>query len=95
LLELFQIAFERALVVNYRIGSSGPLEWLAAYGFVVIAFLALAFAVVAPLWIWASNIHDRWPVYSKNQRIRALGWYFLFIGVSAFCIWRSTYLAAG
>jgi hypothetical protein len=81
--------------MNYRIGSSGPLEWLAAYGFVIIAFLALAFAVIAPLWIWASNIVDHWAGYSKQQRIKSVAWYALVMGVSTFFIWRATYLAAG
>ena len=80
---------------NYHIGSSGPLEWLSAYAFVIVAFLALAFATIAPMWIWAANIRDRWPAYSTKQRISRLGWYFLVLGVSVFCIWRSTYLAEG
>ncbi len=95
LLELFQILIRKVPVGNYHIGSSGPLEWLAAYGFVVIAFLALAFAAIAPLWIWASNIRDRWPGFTKNQRVNALAWYFLVLGVSVFFVWRATYLAEG
>ena len=81
--------------MNVRIGSSGPLEFLAAYGFVIVAFLALAFALIAPLWLWAANIRDRWAGYSKKERITQLGWYFLVLGVSTFFVWRATYLAAG
>jgi len=81
--------------MNFKIGASGPLEWLAAYAFVIIAFLALAFAVLAPMWIWAANIKDRWPGYTKVERIKALGWYFLVLGVTTFFVWRATYLAAG
>jgi ABC-type multidrug transport system fused ATPase/permease subunit len=81
--------------MNYKIGSSGPLEWLAAYGFVIVAFLALAFAFIAPLWIWAQNIIDRWPNYTKKERIRSLCWFALVLGATAFCTWRATYLAAG
>jgi hypothetical protein len=68
---------------------------LAAYGFVVVAFLALVFAVVAPMWLWAAHIIDRWPIYAPRSRVKALGWYFLVLGVSAFFIWRATYLADG
>ncbi len=81
--------------MNYNIGSSGPLEWLAAYAFVIVAFLALAFATIAPMWLWAANIRDRWPGYSKTQRTKQLGWYFLVLGVTVFLVWRATYLAEG
>jgi small-conductance mechanosensitive channel len=95
LLELLQISKRRVQAINYRIGSSGPLEWLAAYGFVIIAFLALAFAIIAPLWIWAANINDRWPGYTKRQRVKAVAWFFLVLGVAAFFVWRATYLSEG
>ena len=81
--------------MNYKIGASSPLEWLAAYGFVIIAFLALIFAFAAPLWIWAANIRDHWAGYSKNQRIRSVAWYALVLGIATFFVWRATYLAAG
>jgi hypothetical protein len=81
--------------MNYRIGSSGPLEWLAAYGFVIIAFLALGFAIVAPFWLWIANINDRWAGYTKKQRVSSIGWLFLVLGVVSFFVWRATYLAAG
>jgi hypothetical protein len=92
---LLQISQRRVQAINYRIGSSGPLEWLAAYGFVIIAFLALAFAIIAPLWIWAANINDRWAGYTKRQRFNAMAWYFLVLGVAAFFIWRATDISAG
>ncbi|CAB4959089.1 unannotated protein [freshwater metagenome] len=81
------------LIGDMNIGPSGKSSWLEiglAIFFVLLVFGVFLFAFAAPLVSYFVTRKERWPDYTKKERIRIIASFALTVGTAALLIWLTT-----
>jgi uncharacterized membrane protein YedE/YeeE len=76
-----------------NLGPSGKASWLEialAVFFVLLVFGIFLFAFAAPVVTYFVNHKERWPEYSKTQRVKIIGSASATIGTLVLLIWLMT-----